>query len=143
MSLNRQQQKILAIVTCYASDLTLAAWLYFKATNFNLYSVTASQSIDSPDFQIQLYKILLQTLTFFLLVFLLAQTAVYVLAWKNFRAALLYLKLFVILAFAIFLFIAFTQSLFGILPLLIYLFGYYTFARLFKETSAQLQKLPQ
>lgn len=116
------------------------AWLYFMATNYNNYGTIAAKSIDSPDFQIQLYKILLQSLTFFLLVFILAQTIVYALAIKNFKAAFLYLKFFSVAGFAAFFFVTVMHSGFGLLPMIIYVFGYYVFSKLFKESSAVGQK---
>lgn len=138
MSLSKLQQKIFAIAGCYLSDLTLMAWLYFKATNFHNYGKVAASSIDSPDFQIQLYKVLLQSLTFFLLVFTVAQTFVYILAWRNFRAAYFYLKFFAVLGFSAFLLVTFTNSLFALLPAVIYVGGYYVFARSFKELKPAL-----
>ncbi len=116
------------------------AWIYFMATNYNNYAAIAAQNINSPDFQVQLYKVLLQSLTFFLLIFILGQSAVYILAMKNFRAAFMYLKFFSVAGFAAFFFVTFTNSIFGVLPMAIYLFGYYVFSKLFKEASASLQK---
>lgn len=140
MSLTRKQQKFLAIALNYLSDLTLMAWLYYMATNYNNYGEIAKKNIDSPDFQIQLYKVLLQSLTFFLLVFILSQTVVYILAARNMRAAFLYLKFFSVFGFASFFFITIIHSGFGLLPMVIYLFGYYVFSKLFKESSAIAQK---
>ena len=116
------------------------AWLYYMATNYNNYGEIAKKNIDSPDFQIQLYKVLLQSLTFFLLVFILSQTVVYILAARNMRAAFLYLKFFSVFGFASFFFITIIHSGFGLLPMVIYLFGYYVFSKLFKESSAVAQK---
>lgn len=117
------------------------AWIYFKATNYHNYGRIAAETIDSPDFQIQLYKVLLQSLTFFLLVFIVAQTFVYVLAWRNFKAAYFYLKFFAVFGFSAFLLITFTNSLFGLLPAAIYVGGYYVFARGYKELKEAI-KLP-
>lgn len=142
MSLSRKQQKVIALASCYLSDLTLVAWLYFMATNYQNYG-QMTKTLDSPDFQIQLYKVVLQSLTFFLMTFALTQTAVYILAIRNFRAALLYLKFFSVLGFAAFLGITLIHSSYAILPMFIYLFGYYVFSKLFKESSAVAQKLPQ
>lgn len=142
MSLTRKQQKIIALISCFLSDLTLMAWLYFMATNYQNYGQMA-RDLDSPDFQIQLYKVVLQSLTFFLMAFTLTQTVVYILAARNFRAALLYLKFFSVLGFAAFLGITLIHSSYAILPMFIYLFGYYVFSKLFKESSAVAQTLPQ
>ena len=143
MMTNRSQQKILAMCACYLTDLTLMAWVYFRATNYTRYTDTVGSQIDSPDFQIQLYKVLLQSLTFALLLFLLAQTVVYVLAWKKFRVAYFYLKFFSVFGFVVAFAIAISTSAYAMLPMLIYIGGYYVFSKLFKETSAIMQNSPQ
>lgn len=141
--MNRTQQKILATIGCYLTDITLIAWLYFRATNYGRYVKGFGDKIDSPDFQIQLYKILLQSLTFALLLFLLAQTVVYILAWKKFRAAYLYLKFFSVFGFVAAFIIVVLSSAYALLPMLIYIGGYYVFSKLFKESSAIVQSSPQ
>jgi hypothetical protein len=141
--LSKIQRKILAIVACLASDITMIAWLYFISTNYNRYNHTIGSRLDSPDFQIQFYEIMLRSLTFALLLFLVAQTVVYVLAWRGLRSAYFYLKLFCVLGFAICLYVTIMKSLFALLPLMIYLFGYYTFASLYSEETAKLQNLHQ
>jgi hypothetical protein len=141
--MNRSQQKILAMAGCYLTDLALIAWLYFRATNYSRYTGTLEGKIDSPDFQIQLYKVVLQSLTFALLLFLAAQTVVYILAWRKFRGAYLYLKFFSVFGFVAAFFIAVTSSAYAMLPMLIYIGGYYVFSKLFKESSAIMQTSPQ
>lgn len=141
--MNRSQQKLLAIFSCYLTDLALIAWLYFRATNYSRYTHGVSGTVDSPDFQIQLYKVLLQSLTFALLLFLFAQTAVYIMAWRKVRAAYLYLKFFSVFGFVIGLLIVILSSAYALLPMLIYIGGYYVFSKLFKESSAIVQNSPQ
>ena len=139
--MNRSQQKILAMAGCYLCDLTLVSWIYFRATNYTQYTKNISGQIDSPDFQIQLYKIILQSLTFALILFLIAQTAVYILAWRKFRSAYFYLKFFSVVGFVLGFFITVTNSAFAMLPMIIYLSGYYIFSKLYKESSAIAQTL--
>ena len=141
--MNRSQQKILAMAGCYLTDITLIAWLYFRATNYGRYTRGLGDQVDSPDFQIQLYKILLQSLTFALLLFLLAQTVVYFMAWKKFRAAYLYLKFFSVFGFVVAFIIAVLSSAYALLPMLFYIGGYYVFSKLLKESSAIVQNSPQ
>jgi hypothetical protein len=143
LSLSKIQQKILAVIFCLFSDVTLVAWLYFKATNYNRYTRLTNAMIDSPDFQFQIYRILLQSMTFALLLFLLAQVIIYILALRNFRSAYLYLKYFAVMGFAVSMYITFSASLFAIFPMLIYLCGYYVFARSFKEITVAMRSLPQ
>ncbi|MBC7714955.1 MAG: hypothetical protein H7177_16535 [Rhizobacter sp.] len=143
MSLSKIQQQILALIFCLFSDVTLVAWLYFKASNYNRYTRLSGAVMDSPDFQFQIYGILLQSMTFALLLFLVAQFIVYILAWRNFRSAYLYLKFFAVFGFAVAGYITLTATFFGIVPLIIYLFGYYIFARSFKELTAEMRSRPQ
>ena len=139
----KDQQKILAMVSCYLSDITLMAWIYFKTTNYGRYAENVKTVVESPNFQTQFYYVFLQSLTFMLLLFFVAQTVVYLLAWRNFRSAYLYLKFFAVFGVVVTLYITVMSSPFAFFPLVIYVAGYYTFARLFKETSAVLQNSPQ
>ena len=135
--------KNLSLAFSYLSDITLLAWIYFQATSYKNFAKNVSVSIDSPDFQIQFYHILMQSLTFALLLFLSAQTLVYILALRKFRAAYFYLKFFSVFGFALCLYITFTASLFALLPAALYIFGYITFARTFKELTVKERSLPQ
>jgi hypothetical protein len=128
MLIPKKDQKTLAVLTCYFSDVALLSWIYFKATNYEDYAKKAKVALDSPDFQIQLYRVLVQSLTFALLLFVLAQTIVYILYWRNLRSAQLYLKYFAIVAAAACTVIAFESTAFALLPFVIYCFGYYVFA---------------
>jgi hypothetical protein len=141
--LSKQHLKILALLTCYLSDVTLVAWIYFQTTNYKNYGIAVGQKLESPDFQLQFYQVLLQSLTFALLLFICAQTFIYVLGWRHLRSALLYLKYFSVLGFAVALYITFASSFYAFLPAIFYLFGYYTFAKAFKESTAVMQTLPQ
>jgi hypothetical protein len=138
--LSKAQQKNLTLVLCFFSDITLVAWLYFQASNYNQYTKIAGKVMDSPDFQNQIYAIILQSLTFTLLLFLVAQSIVYILAWRKFRSAFLYLKFFAVGCFAISMYITIMSSSFAFLPMIIYLMGYYIFSREFKEITVELQK---
>lgn len=139
----KNEIKFISLAGCFLSDMTLIAWLYYQATNYQNFNVIAKNAINSPDFQIQLYKVILQSLTFLLLLFVLAQSAVYIMAIKNMRAAYLYLKIFSVVGFALALLISISHSLYALLPALFYLLGYYTFAKIFKETAVSPQNLPQ
>ncbi|NOT78777.1 MAG: hypothetical protein HOP07_07200 [Bacteriovoracaceae bacterium] len=139
----KNEIKIISLAGCFLSDMTLIAWIYYQATNYQNFNVIAKSAINSPDFQIQLYKVILQSLTFLLLLFILAQSAVYIMAIKKMRAAYLYLKIFAVVGFALALLISISHSLYALLPALFYLLGYYTFAKIFKETAVSPQNLPQ
>lgn len=141
--LTKYQQKILAIVSCYLSDVTLVAWVYYISTNYHYYNERIKNKVASPDFQLQFYQIMLQSLTFALLLFLVAQTLVYILGFRGLRSAYFYLKYFSVLGFAVSAFIVYSANLYAILPAVFYIFGYITFSKLFKESTAAMQNLPQ
>lgn len=134
---NKKQEKALAIVLFFLSDITLLAWLYFKATNYNEYFKRSSTMLDSINFQVQIYALFLQTLTFFFLLFIFAQMFIYFLAWRNLRSACLYLKFFSVFGFACTLYITLFHSFFAFLPMSFYLFTYYIFAQNSKITINQ------
>jgi len=141
---NNKEIQYITIIGCFLSDATVFTWLYWKATSYEEFGKLVESTIDSPNFQVQLYKVLLQSLTFFLLLFISAQFIVYILAAKKFRSALLYLKLYSVAGFAVSFFIIATQSFYALCPALFYLAGYYYFAKTFTEvTAAQMQSSPQ
>jgi hypothetical protein len=57
---------VLALVT----DIGLAIYSYLLMTNYEKFQKYAKIAIKDPDFQLELYKLILQTMTFLLFVFL-------------------------------------------------------------------------
>ncbi len=140
--MDTKEVRIITTVGCFLSDVTLFSWIYWQATQYHQFNQLIESSLNSPSFELQLYKVLLQSLTFFLLLFVSAQFVVYVLSWKKMRAALLYLKLYSVLGFAISLLVTLTSSPYALCPALFYLAGYYYFAKTFKATGVQMQNPP-
>ena len=141
--LSKTQQKNLAILACYISDVTLVAWVYYISTNYQYYNERIKGQVTSPDFQLQFYQIMLQSLTFALLLFIAAQTIVYILSFRGMRSAHFYLKYFSVLGFAVSAYIFYSANFFAIVPAAFYIFGYIIFSKLFKESTAAMQNLPQ
>ena len=133
-----KEAKIITTIGCFLSDVTILAWLYWQATNYEHFGELASKAMNSPNFQVQLYKVLLQSLTFFLLLFLAAQFSVYLMAAKKFRAAYLYLKFFSVIGFAFSILISFSNSFYALCPALFYLAGYYHFAKSYKDATREI-----
>jgi hypothetical protein len=123
----------IAFLGTYLSDLTLVTWIYFHMTKLSNFNSVISKATESPDFQVQLYKVFLQSLTFFLLLFFTFQTFIYICSFKNFRSVYYYLKFFSIFAFAVYFFIAILYSGFALLPMCLYILGYYFYSKKITE----------
>lgn len=131
LSLNNLQKKFLIILGGLLSDIGLSLWLYFKAGNYTEYLKYASTITDSPDFQVQLYKVYLQSLTFGLLLFVATHIVIYALYWKEFKAAKLYVKFYTAFSSMGCLILAVAETPYALLPAMIYGLSYYTTAKMF------------
>lgn len=142
--LTKKQQKILATLLCFLADLFICLFFYFKGTQYTRFLSTVGDSINSPEFQLQLYKILLKTATFSMMLFLIFQLIVYTLMWKNLRSAKLYLKYYAVTGSAIAMAITLFITPFGLVPAIIYIFGYYVFASIIpKHELKTVDQTPQ
>lgn len=71
----------------------------------------------------------MQSLIFGLLLFIAAHVVIYFLHWREFRGAQVYLKYYCILSSAGCLLLALTETLYAIVPMLIYGLSYYFIAK--------------
>jgi len=71
------KNKFLIGVICFLTDLVVSVWTYTKASNYQEFVKLLGDKVESPDFQIQIYQIFLQTLIFCLVLFLLIHLAIY------------------------------------------------------------------
>ncbi len=110
---------------CFLTDLGLSLWSYFKLTNYDEYLKAIQPYNDSPDFQIQLYQVLLQTFTFTILLFLGFHIVVYWLYSKGKKWALQYVRFYACLAALSCLLMIISQLWAGILPLVIYSYVFF------------------
>ncbi len=92
------KNKILVALLCFLSDAAVSLWSYFKMTNYDEYVKAIKQAIDSPDFQLQIYQIFLQTLTLVLIIFLILHLVIYVLFYKEKKLAIKYVRLYSFMA---------------------------------------------
>ncbi len=129
----------IALVGNYLSDLTLVAWVYYHSTQLSKFNEVAKKAIDSPDFQLQMYKVFLQSLTFFLILFFMTQTFIYLFTFKKYKSVYLYLKYFSVTGFAIYFFIAVIASGYALVPMCLYVFGYYHFSKQVKAIQIYKQ----
>lgn len=137
--LSTLQKKLFALIICFISDATIFSWLYFKASHYGNFSDFTSPYVTSPNYQLELYTIFLQSFTFLLLLAFFTQAIVYVLALRNIKASYFYLKFYCVFAFAITVVIAFKSSVFALVPGVFYLYGYYIFAFNYSELKAKAQ----
>lgn len=79
-----------------------------------------------------------------MMLFLIFQLIVYTLMWKNLRSAKLYLKYYAVTGSAIAMAITLFITPFGLVPAIIYIFGYYVFASIIpKHELKTVDQTPQ
>ena len=111
-------------ILCFISDLSLSLWSYFKVTNYDEYLKTVKPMVDSPDFQVQIYQVLLQSLTFSLILFLAFHFVIYILFWKEKKYAVKYVHFYTFMAALSCLIMLFSKMFIALLPLVIYGFAF-------------------
>ncbi len=114
--MNKRNTALLALFT----DLAVSIWSYFQLSNYSEYVKTVKPYLDSPDFQLQIYQVLVQSLTFSLLLFLIFHLAIYWQYNKSKKWAILYVRVYTLLAALLSIILVFSQVWAGIIPLLIY-----------------------
>jgi len=114
--MNKRQTALL----CFLTDVGLSLWSYFKFTNYDEYVKSVRPYLASPDFQIQLYQVLLQSLTFSILLYLGFHIVVYWLYSKGKPWAVKYVRIYSSLAALSCFMMIVSQLWAGILPLVIY-----------------------
>ncbi len=137
--LNNQQIKVFTTFSCLFSDIALSSWIYFRATNYDEYVKYVKIITESPDFQVQLYRVYMQSLTFGLLLFLATHLIIYFLYWKEYNSARVYLKFYCIFSSAGCLLLALVETAMGIVPMLLYGVSYYFIAKMIGQSKARSQ----
>lgn len=88
------KNKFVIAVVCFLTDLVVSVWTYFKASNYQQFIKMIGEKFDSPDFQLQIYQIFLQTLTFCMIFFLLIHLAIYIFYSKDKKLAAKYVHFY-------------------------------------------------
>ena len=104
----------------------MAFYTYFALSNFNEFKkiIILSTGVDSPDLQLQLYQLFLQTLAFVSIILIVIHLIIYFFFYKEKKFAKAYVKYYSILASLSLIISAFTMRLYTLLiPALIYLIG--------------------
>jgi hypothetical protein len=114
-----KERKHIALI-CLMTDLALSVWSYFNLTNYEEYIKAVQPMISSPDFQVQIYQVFLQTLTFTLSLFLLFHLIIYYFFWKEKNYATKYVYYYTFMAVVSCLFMIGSQIYWAIFPMAVY-----------------------
>ncbi len=105
---------------CFLTDIALSLWSYFKLTNYDEYLKDVKPLINSPDFQVQLYQVLLQSLTFTFILFLTFHLVIYFLFWKEKKYAIKYVRFYTFTAVVSCILMIASKLYLAIIPAFIY-----------------------
>jgi len=92
------KNKLHIALLCALLDIALSLWSYFKITNYDEFAKTIKTMVDSPDFQVQIYQVYIQSITFSLLLFIFAHLVIYFFFWKSKKFAIKYVRFYSFLA---------------------------------------------
>jgi hypothetical protein len=92
------RNRLLVPVLAFLTDAGLAFYTYLLCTDYTQFQKYAKATINDPDFQLQIYKVLVQTLSFILLVFLFLHLIVYFFYYRRNKFATKYVRFYLIMA---------------------------------------------
>lgn len=119
VALSRMSKKQTALLAFF-TDLGISLWSYFKLTNYDDYLKTVKPYLSSPDFQVQIYQVMLQSLTFSLMIFLGFHAVIYWQYSKGKKWAAQYVRIYSLLALISCVFLIGMQTWSGFIPLILY-----------------------
>jgi hypothetical protein len=105
---------------CFLADLGISIWSYQMVKNYDEYLKIVKPMIGSPDFQVQLYAVILQTVLFSLLIFLSFHAIIYFLFARNGKYAKKYVRFYTFMAALSCLIMIFSGYIIALIPLIIY-----------------------
>lgn len=108
-------------ILCFLSDFAISLWAYLRLTDYDEFLKSARSVTSSPDLQLQVYQIMLQSFTFALLLFLAFHFVVYLFFWKHKIYSIKYIKFYTLLAALSSLVLIFSLNAYWIaIPLIVY-----------------------
>ena len=129
-------KKIIIPVLCFITDVLMSVWSYLKLSNYDEFIKYIKLSIDSPDFQVQLYKIFLQSVTLVLVLFIVIHAIIYVFYFKEKKLAQKYVRLYSAMAALSAISLIFTShTLVMIVPTAIYSFIFWEVTQKLKSAN--------
>jgi len=92
-----KEKKRIALL-CFLADLGMSIWSYDQIKNYDEYLKIVKPIINSPDFQIQLYALMLQTFFFTIIFFLIFHVVIYILYLRDVKYAAKYIRFYTFMA---------------------------------------------
>lgn len=127
-------------ILCFLADVGVSVWSYFKLTNYDEFMKSVKPYIGSPDFQVQIYQIMLQSFTFTLFLFLAFHLVIYYLFYKEKNYATKYVRFYTIMAALSAAIMIVSGTFVAIVPLIIYTLSYVNVSKMIKLRSAEPKK---
>ncbi|MDO9184092.1 MAG: hypothetical protein Q7U04_16885 [Bacteriovorax sp.] len=127
-----KDRKQIAIL-CFLADLGIAIWSYEKIKNYDEYLKIAKPIINSPDFQVQIYAVLLQTFIFSMLLFLVFHIVIYFLYVREVKYAVKYVRFYTFMAALSAGIMIFSGAPVALIPFLIYLLSFIAVGKQIKK----------
>lgn len=129
-------------ILCYLSDFAISLWAYLRLTDYDEYLKSARSVTSSPDLQLQVYQIMLQSFTFALLLFLAFHFVIYLFFWKHKIYSIKYIKFYSLLAALTCLLLIYSLKAYWIVvPFIIYSLSFKSINNWLAEQKA-LEKRP-
>ena len=120
---------------CFLADVGLAYWSYQYIKNYDEYLKIVKPIVNSPDFQVQLYAVVLQSFIFSMLIFLALHLIIYILFLRNVKYAIKYVRYYSFMAAVSAGIMIFTGYLVAIIPCLIYLLSFLAVGKIGKTKT--------
>jgi hypothetical protein len=111
-------------ILCFISDVVISVWTYFQLSNFASFKKIIGPVSESPDYQLQLYQVLLQSVTFGLLLFLFFHLIIAILFWKKKMYAIKYMHFYTLMAAISSALMIFSGYFIGLIPMIIYILSF-------------------
>jgi hypothetical protein len=93
-------KKLLVPILAFTTDAALSFYTYIIFTNYEQFQKYAKMTINDPDFQLEIYKVMLQSLTFILILFLFFHFIIYLFYYRGSAFAKKYVRFYLITAIA-------------------------------------------
>jgi heme/copper-type cytochrome/quinol oxidase subunit 2 len=126
--MNKNSNKLITIQCLSLTDIGLAIYTYFAISNFQEFKkiLIASVQVDSPEMQLELYKVFMQTLLFISVVLVVFHLIIYYFYFKEKKYAVTYVKYYSLLAgVSMFASTLIMNQLLLLLPSLAYSYAFY------------------
>jgi hypothetical protein len=120
---------------CFLADLGVSIWSYKEIQNYDEYLKIVKPIINSPDFQVQLYALILQTVIFTIIFFLLFHIVIYVLYLKDVKYARKYMRFYTFLAAISAAIMMFSGVIIAIFPLIAYAYSFISVGKELKSLA--------